>query len=181
MGIPKETHLNCKFCGRPHFSYAKTMRRGEFQTTVYLMCNVLHFYIFMLSTLCLFVSNVQHWLLSGTDEDQIDIVFLLITNSGFHIKQESCQHTSFPFWLDFKERVPLNVLCRSDMIYSLDLRVNSTIQMEPQWLFLCAGPVIRMNHRSPSVLMKEWLAAGPQSVILAHVRPPLRSTNCSWR
>lgn len=46
MGIPKETHLNCKFRRGTHFSYAA---RVKFQTTVYLMCNVffLHFYIFI--------------------------------------------------------------------------------------------------------------------------------------
>lgn len=58
MGIPKETHLNCKFMHEPHFSYAA---RVKFQTTVYLMCNgfffvaFLHLYKHLLGCVCIYL------------------------------------------------------------------------------------------------------------------------------
>lgn len=56
MGIPKETHLNCKFMHGPHFSYAA---RVKFQTTVYLMCNIffafLHLYEHLLVCVCIYL------------------------------------------------------------------------------------------------------------------------------
>lgn len=61
MGIPKETHLNCKFMHEAHFSYAA---RVKFQTTVYLMCNVFCIFtsLWALTGICiyLFIWNAQH-------------------------------------------------------------------------------------------------------------------------
>lgn len=61
MGIPKETHLNCKFMRRPHFSCTPSVK---FKTTVYLMCNISCIFtsLWALTEVCMYLSmgNVQH-------------------------------------------------------------------------------------------------------------------------